>query len=1051
MAAAKTKTGTSKTASSKTAGKKTAAKAKTTNRSTAKSKTQTGKSSSKKKTIPVPEPKTPVYNFSLLKEILVIAAFGFSIVLFASCFQKKGSTLYWLQDAVFWLFGDASYLIPFLFFFAICCLVANYGKRTLGFKMVSFLLFLIASCGIAELITFHGGIIGNGAVNLLKPLLGAVGAYIVMVVLALVGVVMLTGHSLVRDIRNNSRRVCESLREKSEDIHEEHQVRAGAKRLERERQNAIRRQERRQRIEELEEECQNAVTARKQYEQEEREKRVKRIREKMVIRGIGDTIVEPDELPDFSEEDEPTARYSEMRPAARYSEMKPADREEYPWEPEPDFQIREEDIVHHAVSAQEQTGHNQDRMENGRWDEMDEEDPDEFRVHLPEPQIFLTEEDAIKDESPMYPEEPQEPEMNVQMMWDSAERRERGKSSFETSSIETDVLKTDAEKETQQEKAEWTFREEADPEPTTPNLYEQELPPDPVADPLMESRAGTPIRKKDTYSNTAKSETLEENRVKTVRTATGKVITVELDGLPGERKLPADVKKREVEEKFESSIVPEEYIEPKEYVFPSLQMLKKGSGSGVSREETSRRLKETAVKLQQTLQNFGVGVTVTNISCGPSVTRYELQPEQGVKVSRIVSLTDDIKLNLAAEDIRMEAPIPGKAAIGIEVPNKEKQSVMLRDLLESEEFKKHPSKVVFAAGKDIAGSVILADIAKMPHLLIAGATGSGKSVCINTIIMSILYKAKPSEVKLIMIDPKIVELSVYNGIPHLMIPVVTDPKKAAAALNWAVTEMTDRYQKFAELKVRDMKSYNEKVEEVLKECPDAKDAPKKMPQIVIIVDELADLMMVASGDVEDAICRLAQMARAAGIHLVIATQRPSVNVITGLIKANVPSRIAFSVSSGTDSRTIIDMNGAEKLLGKGDMLFYPSGYPKPLRVQGCFVSESEVSEVVKFLTEQKNVIGGEQNQNISLDTAGSSSSGESRQEGSDRDEYFEKAGRFIIEKEKASIGMLQRMFKIGFNRAARIMDQLAEAGVVSEEEGTKPRRVLMTMEEFDQL
>jgi len=455
-------------------------------------------------------------------------------------------------------------------------------------------------------------------------------------------------------------------------------------------------------------------------------------------------------------------------------------------------------------------------------------------------------------------------------------------------------------------------------------------------------------------------------------------------------------------------------------------------------------LKATAVKLQQTLQNFGVGVTVTDISCGPSVTRYELQPEQGVKVSRIVALSDDIKLNLAAADIRIEAPIPGKAAIGIEVPNQENQTVFLKELLDSEEFKKFPSKVGFGVGRDIAGKVIVADLARMPHLLIAGATGSGKSVCINTLIMSILYKAHPDDVKLIMIDPKVVELSVYNGIPHLLIPVVTDPKKAAGALNWAVAEMTDRYKKFAELNVRDIKGYNHKVEEA-----DEEEELEKMPQIVVIVDELADLMMVAPGEVEEAICRLAQLARAAGIHLVLATQRPSVNVITGLIKANVPSRIAFAVSSGVDSRTIIDMVGAEKLLGKGDMLFYPSGYPKPVRVQGAFVSDEEVGAIVEFLTKQTDG-APVHHKDLEMKMEGSF-----KDEGSvgagQRDEYFERCGRFIIEKEKASIGNLQRAFKIGFNRAARIMDQLSEAGVVGPEEGTKPRQVLMTMAEFEEM
>ena len=482
----------------------------------------------------------------------------------------------------------------------------------------------------------------------------------------------------------------------------------------------------------------------------------------------------------------------------------------------------------------------------------------------------------------------------------------------------------------------------------------------------------------------------------------------------------------------------------KEYHYPPLKLLKRGDGK--SKGDSDEHLRKTAKKLQDTLHNFGVNVTITNVSCGPTVTRYELQPEMGVKVSKIVNLADDIKLNLATPDIRIEAPIPGKAAVGIEVPNKENHAVMLREILQSQEFQSAKSKLSFAVGKDIAGKPVVTDIAKMPHLLIAGATGSGKSVCINTLIISLLYKASPEDVKLIMIDPKVVELSVYNGIPHLFIPVVTDPKKAAGALNWAVSEMMSRYNTFAEYSVRNLQEYNRKVEGM--RIPEGEERPEKMPQIVIIVDELADLMMVAPGEVEDAICRLAQLARAAGIHLIIATQRPSVNVITGLIKANMPSRIAFSVSSGVDSRTILDMNGAEKLLGKGDMLFYPQGYQKPARLQGAFVSDEEVSSIVGFLAEKNP--GMQYNSKIEqqVNTA-SLSGGAGASSSDDRDAYFVDAGKFIIEKEKASIGMLQRMFKIGFNRAARIMDQLCDAGVVGPEEGTKPRKVLMSAEEFE--
>lgn len=523
---------------------------------------------------------------------------------------------------------------------------------------------------------------------------------------------------------------------------------------------------------------------------------------------------------------------------------------------------------------------------------------------------------------------------------------------------------------------------------------------------------------------------------------------------PGKKKVKSDKDElsKEVEKVSEQIAIndAENAIQQKPYVFPAVDLLKAPDRGKTG--DSQAHLRETAAKLEQTLNVFGVNAKVNNISCGPAVTRFEITPEPGVKVSKIVNLADDIKLNLAAADIRIEAPIPGKAAVGIEVPNSQSVAVSFRELVESEEFKNAKSKISFAVGKDIAGKVKVTDIAKMPHLLIAGATGSGKSVCINTIIMSILYKAKPDEVKLIMIDPKVVELSVYNGIPHLMIPVVTDPKKAAGALNWAVSEMTDRYEKFANSGVREINGYNAMIDAM-----DGKDTekPPKMPQIVIIVDELADLMMVASKDVEEAICRLAQLARAAGIHLIIATQRPSVNVITGLIKANMPSRIAFAVTSGVDSRTILDMNGAEKLLGKGDMLFDPQGVPKPLRVQGAFVSDKEVSDIVKFIIEnnenaQYSNDVAQKMESLSNDTTNTTvtiSDVENTDDG--RDSYFAEAASIITDKERASIGMLQRYLKIGFNRAARIMDQLEEAGVVGPEEGTKPRKVLVTKEELD--
>ena len=486
------------------------------------------------------------------------------------------------------------------------------------------------------------------------------------------------------------------------------------------------------------------------------------------------------------------------------------------------------------------------------------------------------------------------------------------------------------------------------------------------------------------------------------------------------------------------------------YVHPPFSLLEKGTGG--RSPETERELLDTAGKLQDTLRTFGVQVTITDISQGPSVTRYELKPERGVKVSKIVNLSDDIKLRLAATDIRIEAPIPGKSAIGIEVPNKYETTVHLRELFETREFKNFKGKLPFAVGKDIGGKTIIADIARMPHLLIAGATGSGKSVCINTIILSILYSTSPDDVKLLMIDPKVVELSVYKKIPHLIIPVVTDARKASAALNWAVSEMEKRYKLFAAAGVRDPNGFNSLAASYRGEDGEPQYDP--MPRLVIIVDELADLMLVAKSDVESAICRLAQLARAAGIHLIIATQRPSVDVITGLIKANMPSRIAFSVSSQVDSRTILDMAGAEKLIGRGDMLFSPQNYQKPARIQGAFVSDGEVSRVVEYITsrnkaEDHNEDVNRQIEDIQVNGVPAMGFEDMKSSDSMRDEHFVEAGKYIIEKNKASIGLLQRVFKIGFNRAARIMDQLAEAGVVSEESSTRARQVLMTLPEFE--
>ena len=502
------------------------------------------------------------------------------------------------------------------------------------------------------------------------------------------------------------------------------------------------------------------------------------------------------------------------------------------------------------------------------------------------------------------------------------------------------------------------------------------------------------------------------------------------------------VAEKEIETKQELNLEHTMVIEEDNYEFPPLELLSVGQSKEL--KGGKRALTDTATKLQKTLYSFGVSAKVENVSVGPAITRYELKPAEGVRVSKIANLADDIALNLAAESIRIEAPIPGKQAVGIEIPNKENEVVHFRDIIDTEEFKEHNSKLAFAIGKDVAGQEVVSDIAKMPHVMIAGATGSGKSVCINTLIASIIYKAKPSEVKLVMIDPKIVELSVYNGIPHLLIPVVTDPKKAAGALSWAVQEMENRYAAFAAKGVRDLKGFNDAVKKA--------NNIGTLPHIVIIIDELADLMMVARNDVEDAICRLAQKARAAGMHLVIATQRPSVDVITGLIKANIPSRIAFAVSSQVDSRTILDMVGAEKLLGKGDMLFYPSGSSKPTRIQGAYISDKEVEKIVDFVKSNSNVTYSEDIME-SIENAGKSDKEleMEAEEDNETDPFLMEAIETVVETGQASTSFIQRRFKVGYARAGRIIDQMEERGIISGYKGSKPREVLVSKERWAEL
>ena len=939
-------------------------------------------------------------DYTILKDIAVIAVFVFCVILQLSCFFTGGGLMQLLHTYNFRWFGVMAYCMPLILFLLPCFIISNWHNSGLIQKVTASILLFLSIETILSIVyetsnifTVGGGLVGHTLFGVLYSAFGIIGSFVIMIACLFISVVLFFGHSVVTQLQQNSKNAYRAVSSHHKLQQGRRKIRAQEKRLHREQEENEQLKMQRMRLENLQKQRQE-ILEKKNINREfvniqlEESKRQEALNRELLKEQGSQGKRELRTNTELEEEDR-----SMKEVVLGKEEQKSA--EDTNKVTQPSMFIEGEEITTPL------------RLDTSNILEEEPQKHDDGWV--------LETDDEVKEEDDLEFDDISENIINKAMESSSDTESSENMSSENVSS---DTVLTDAADETEEDISGVSV----------------------AGDESVDYR----MLMRDT-KNTGKHDEDESVYTKTVRTATGKVITVELDGLPGENKRPKDsVKIKERLDQYDEKVVPIAYEEPKEYIFPSTDLLTPGTASGKGREELARSMQETADKLKRTLQDFGVGVTITNISRGPSVTRYELQPEQGVKVSKIVNLADDIKLNLAAEDIRIEAPIPGKAAIGIEVPNKEKQMVAFRDLLESDEFTKAKSKTIFAAGKDIAGKTVVADIEKMPHLLIAGQTGSGKSVCINTIIMSILYKARPSEVKLIMIDPKVVELSVYNGIPHLLIPVVTDPKKAAAALNWAVNEMEERYKKFAEHKARNIIGYNAQIDQI--EDVPGKDRPEKIPQIIVIVDELADLMMTAGTDVEDAIQKLAQKARAAGIHLIIATQRPSVNVITGVIKANIPSRIAFSVASGIDSRTILDETGAEKLLGKGDMLFHPYYISKPVRVQGAFVSDDEVTEVVNFLTQQKNVRGGEINTNIDLQANMPGSS----LPGGDQDELFETAGRFIIEQEKASIGNLQRHLRIGFNRAARIMDQLYAAGVVSKDEGTKPRKVLMKAEEFEE-
>lgn len=1051
------------------------------NQSNSNTKKKTTASSGKKqtaKTTAAKKGKTAQDTSFLQSEAAVLGTFAICVFLFLSNFHICGVIGDVLSQVMLGVFGSIGYVAPLLLFAGMLFYASNKGNIRAVYKMLAVEVLLIVLCGLAQLLfgggyqegqTLRdvyesagvsgqgGGVIGGALVLVLHTAVGTIGSYLILLLFMIISIVCITEKSFVSAVRKGGGRAYQYARDdydRRKEIREE----------KREERRILREEQRVHGVNlkstDLLKDTPAALA--------EAEKKEEAAREPVKAQNgpgtsaamehpAGERAYKPAfaHVPAF-EEEHPGAAYASswkvMPGSPEYADSSAQGSGPVRGEMGTGRTAEEENRPSSGHSADVFTGKIQMNAGTaGEEEEIPFEEDLSLLRHPMDEDVFVSRDRSTLDAMDLFPDRMASlDEEEVKSRADSSFREDEadgfGKEAAGTAEKEESIGFAGAAADPFAEEGMDAYAKEAifdEEEISAAGAGNENYP----GRNLGAAGAEPGCRAKAETGHQAEAHRERELRPerKQVVTATGKVIDTDAEEIiKKKRKLDAK-EKAEAESSVLNEIQKREEKPKKPYVIPPLSLLAKGKPlSGQSEKE----FKETAVKLQQTLRNFGVGVTVTNISCGPTVTRYELHPEQGVKVSRILSLADDIKLNLAAADIRIEAPIPGKAAVGIEVPNRVNSTVYLRDLLESEEFKTHPSRLAFAVGKDIGGKVIVADLAKMPHLLIAGQTGSGKSVGINTMVMSFLYRSSPDDVKLIMIDPKVVELSVYNGIPHLLIPVVTDPKKAAGALNWAVAEMMERYNKFAAANVRDLKGYNARVKS-LADSGDVppEEIPAKLPQIVIVIDELADLMMVASNEVEDAICRLAQLARAAGIHLVIATQRPSVNVITGVIKANIPSRIAFSVASGTDSRTILDMVGAEKLLGNGDMLFYPSGYPKPLRVQGAFVSDNEVSRVTDFLKEQ-NEDGGyneEVEKKLSQPMLGGLS-----QKGTERDELFVSAGNFIIEKDKASIGMLQRMFKIGFNRAARIMDQLAEAGVVGEEEGTKPRKVLMSAEEFEE-
>lgn len=1005
-------------------------------------------------------------------ELLFIFTSVISIVLLLSNFNLVGPVGRGINSFLFGCIGVITWIFPFYVFFASIFMLANVGNRRVRNKILASAGLLLALGGIFELASYGdlsdipwkslytmsvdnkngGGFLGGALAKIFNLGLAQVGAYLLLIAIIIMFVIYLTGRLITSVINDRVTETRETIAEYKNEAMLDARAKAEEKLARRKELREIRRAER--------ERIRQARAEEDERLRQEEMDRKRAISEEIIQERIKANIENKKKLEEAAKQEEAKKEEEEAATKEKSADM---DKETVD-----DAPIGEAKVSEKKEAARENQKTTEEAVDINKEVEVKEVGETEksqlsFLIHRAnedkkisegnKDEFYLKEiNDKFGDGEGLWKPEGEERKA-YEGTYDKAESDYKSElGGIETPEVKAEALIEEEDKEDLEDEAEnevSSHKLDKNYYETDESDFEDDI--DEYEDLLDDEDEEEDIIPQKSILEIEKERLLEKKTItgnKALESSFGdggnnSATSTDISNIPENINNSAKERRDDgIEPLIPDISVANPPAPTKPYAFPPISLLSKAEGDdeGISDEE----LHETARKLQETLTAFGVNVKVTDVSCGPSVTRYELQPEQGVKVSKITALTDDIKLNLAAADIRIEAPIPGKAAVGIEVPNKKNLMVYFRDLIENKDFNEHQSKLAFAVGKDIGGQTMISDIAKMPHLLIAGATGSGKSVCINTLIMSILYKAKPSEVKLIMVDPKVVELSVYNGIPHLLLPVVTDPKKAAAALNWAVSEMNRRYKLFSDMKVREIKGFNKKV---------GKDSPEWMPQIVIIVDELADLMMVSSKEVEEAICRLAQLARAAGIHLVIATQRPSVNVITGLIKANVPSRIAFAVSSQVDSRTILDGAGAEKLLGKGDMLFFPSGYPKPVRVQGAFVSDNEVSDVVEFIKENNDPAHKAADITEQVNAAAQVESikeGNTPAEEDDGfDAYFEEAGKLVIDKDKASIGMFQRVYRIGFNRAARIMDQLAEAGVVSAEDGTKPRKVLMSKDDFE--